>query len=103
MYFDVNNLRMSDVSTVAIYLISMSRKPLGFWRDWSEFAYVLEVNLEYLEHLHDEHIDLLFCPTRDKSPGKQQHKLLATVYDKKRYVIHYRNLQQCMRHDLHVL
>ena len=43
-----------------------------------------------------------FCPTRDKSLSKQQDKLLATVYDKKRYIIHYRKLQQCMRHGLHV-
>ncbi|KYN20084.1 hypothetical protein ALC57_07571, partial [Trachymyrmex cornetzi] len=65
-------------------------------------GYILEVDLEYPERLHDEHVDLSFCPTRDKPPGKRQNKLLATVYDKKRYVIHYRNLQQCTRHGLRV-
>ncbi|KYN41594.1 hypothetical protein ALC56_03954 [Trachymyrmex septentrionalis] len=50
-------------------------------------GYVLEVDLEYPERLHDEHVDLPFCPTRDKPLGKQQDKLLAIVYDKKRYVI----------------
>jgi len=44
--------------------------------------------------------DLPFCPTRDKLPGKREDKLLATLYDKQRYVIHYRNLQQCIRHGL---
>jgi len=50
---------------------------------------ILEVNLEYPQHLHDAHADLLFCPTRDKPPGKQEDKLLVTLYDKKCYVIHY--------------
>jgi len=42
---------------------------------------------------------------RDKPPAKRKDKLLkllATLYDKQRYIIHYRNLQQCIRHDLRV-
>lgn len=107
MYFDVNNLygwamcqplpyadfqwidNTSDFDVLSIALDS----PVG---------YVLEVDLEYPQRLHDSHSDLPFCPTRDKPPGKRQEKLLATVCDKKRYVIHYRNLQQCMRHGLKV-
>ena len=81
---DVSNF---DVSSIAIE---------------SPVEYILEVDLEYPEHLHDEHTDLPFCPTRDKPPGKRQEKLLATLYDKTRYIIHYRNLQQCMRHGLRV-
>jgi len=56
-------------------------------------GYILEMDLEYPQHLRNAHTDLPFCPTRDKSPGKRQDKLLAILYDKKRYVIHYRNLQ----------
>ena len=66
----------------------------------SPTGYILEVDLEYPQDVHDEHTDLPFCPTRDKPPGKRQAKLLATLFDKKRYVIHYRNLQQCTRHGL---
>jgi len=40
---------------------------------------------------------------RDKPPGKRQDKLLATLCDKKRYIIHYRNLQQCTRHGLRIV
>ncbi|KYM77006.1 hypothetical protein ALC53_12542 [Atta colombica] len=32
--------------------------------------------------------DLPFCPTRDKLIDKRENKLLATLYDKQRYVIH---------------
>ncbi|XP_011268311.3 uncharacterized protein LOC112638216 [Camponotus floridanus] len=57
----------------------------------------LEVDLDYPA---DAHADLPFCPTRDKPPEKRQSKLLATLYNKRRYVTHYRNLQQCVRHGL---
>ena len=68
---------MGDVSTVAKF--RWVDNVLNF--DMIAQDYVLEIDLEYPEHLHDEHVDLPFCPTRDKSPGKQA-KLLATVYDK---------------------
>ncbi|XP_050457754.1 uncharacterized protein LOC126854768 isoform X2 [Cataglyphis hispanica] len=107
MYFDVNNLYgwamcqplpyadfrwVDDISDFNISAIA-SDSPTG---------YILEVDLEYPQHLHNAHADLPFCPIRDKPPGKREDKLLATLYDKKRYVIHYRNLQQCTRHGLRV-
>jgi len=49
-------------------------------------GYILEVNLEYPQHLHNEHID--FYPTREKPSDKCEDKLL-TLYDKQRYIIHY--------------
>ncbi|KYM93741.1 hypothetical protein ALC62_15653 [Cyphomyrmex costatus] len=107
MYYDVNNLygwamcqplpyadfawvddaHNFDYTTVAL------DSPTG---------YILEVDLEYPRRLHDAHADLPFCPTRAKPPGKRDDKLLATVRDKQRYVVHYRNLQQCTRHGLRV-
>jgi len=66
----------------------------------SPTGYILEVDLEYPQHLHNAHTDLSFSPTRDKPSSKRDLKLLATLYDKKHYVIHYRNLKQCTRYDL---
>ncbi|KYN13228.1 hypothetical protein ALC57_14592 [Trachymyrmex cornetzi] len=81
MYYDVNNLYgIKDVANFDLSAIALD-SPIG---------YILEVDLEYPRHLHDVHADLPFCPTRDKPPGKREDKLLATVYNKQRYVIHYR-------------
>ena len=78
----VENVSDFDVSTIAQDLLT------GY-----------EVNLEYLEHLHNEHFDLPFCPTHDEHLASSKINL-ATMYDKKCYVIilfiHYRNLQQCI-------
>ncbi|RLU15904.1 hypothetical protein DMN91_011660 [Ooceraea biroi] len=108
MYYDVNNLYgwamcqplpyaefrwVNDISNFDVNAIALD----------SSKGYVLEVDLEYPQHLHDAHADLPFCPARDKPPGKRQDKLLATLYDKKRYVIHYRNLQQCTRYGLRII
>ncbi|RLU15824.1 hypothetical protein DMN91_011580, partial [Ooceraea biroi] len=89
MYYDVNNLYgwamcqplpyaelrwVDDTSNFDVNMIAPD-SPKG---------YILEVDLEYPQQLHDAHVNHPFCPTRDKPPGKRQDKLLATVYDKKR-------------------
>ena len=68
----------------------------------SATGYILEVDAEYPQHFHDAHIDLSFYPTREKLPAKRDDKLLATLCDKQRYVIHYHNLQQYTRHGLRI-
>jgi len=47
-------------------------------------------------------ISIYHFARREKPPGKCKDKLLAILYDKKRYVIHYCNLQQCICHGLYI-
>ncbi|KAG5314524.1 SETMR methyltransferase, partial [Acromyrmex insinuator] len=85
MYYDVNNLYgwamcqplPYDAANFDVSVIALD----------SSISYILD--LEYPQHLHDQHTDLSFCPTRNKPPGKRKAKLLATLYHKQRYVIHY--------------
>ncbi|XP_067216994.1 uncharacterized protein [Linepithema humile] len=107
MYFDVNNLygwAMCQPLPYAKFRWVDNVENFDVMSVASDSAtgYVLEVDLEYPVNLHDAHSDLPFCPTRDKPPGKRELKLLATLYDKQRYIIHYRNLQQCVLHGLRI-
>ncbi|XP_073845092.1 uncharacterized protein [Musca autumnalis] len=66
----------------------------------SKTGYILEVDLEYPEHLHDQHNDLPFCPENKCVGGSKTKKLIADLTDKMSYTIHYSALQQCLKHGL---
>ncbi|XP_011706110.1 PREDICTED: uncharacterized protein LOC105461306, partial [Wasmannia auropunctata] len=68
MYFDVNNLYgwamcqplpyrdfqwVNDVTNFNVLAVALD-SPIG---------YILEIDLEYPQNLHDAHTDLSFCPT----------------------------------------
>lgn len=61
-------------------------------------GYILEVDLDYPEELHDLHNDLPFCPSQRKFGNTT--KLCATLESKKNYTIHYCNLKQALSHGL---
>ena len=60
--------------------------------------YLLEVDVRYSKELHDSHNDLPFMCDRMKINGVK--KLISNLYDKKRYVIHIRALNQVLKHGL---
>ena len=62
---------------------------------WERIPCILEVDLEYPEKLHDPHNDYPLCPERVECNNKVE-KLIPNLRNKKNYVIHYKNLMQCL-------
>lgn len=101
MYFDVNNLYgFAMASTLPVsdfqWEENFDIEKLNLIEDNSEWGYILEVDLHYPINLHDEHKDLPLAPERRIPPlsTSKCQKLLATLYDKDKYIIHYKNLKQ---------
>ena len=84
-------------------------------RDMDDYGYVFEDDLEYPKELHDEHDDLPFCAEKRKieeevSPfqkgllGDEKFmtsvKLITTLYDKKKYMIHERYVKLALDNGL---
>ena len=64
----------------------------------SDKGYFFEVDVKYLEKLHEFHNDLPFLPERMKT--EKVEKLVANLHDKTEYVIHIENLKQVLNHGL---
>ena len=63
---------------------------------WEKTPCILEVDLEYPEPLHDKHNDYPFCPERVECKNGVE-KLIPNLRDKTKYIIHYKNLIQCLK------
>ena len=61
-------------------------------------GYLLEVDVKYPKELHDSHNDLPFMCKKLKINGVE--KLVLNLFDKKKYVIHIRALDQVLKHGL---
>lgn len=89
--------------------------------DDAPMGYILEVDLKYPHELHDSHSDFPLAPVKQKIPyewlsdyqknliGKfdmpkedATKKLLLTLHDKTKYVVHYRNLKLYLQLGLKV-
>lgn len=106
-YFDANNL----------YGWAMS-KPLPYgdfqWIDPDQLpniesipadgdiGYIMEVDFEYPESLHDLHCDFPLLPKNERPPNGKYNKLLLTVEDKSRYTAHYSTIQQAVQLGLKI-
>ena len=68
------------------------------YNEESDEGYFLEVDVQYLEKLHELHNDLPFLPERMKI--EKVEKLVANLHNKTEYVIQIRNLKQALQHGL---
>ena len=64
----------------------------------SYIGYFLEVDVEYPKRLFNLHKDLPFLPERKKV--EKVEKLICSIEDKEKYVIHIRALKQALNHGL---
>ena len=61
-------------------------------------GYFPEVNIDYPKELFNFHKDLPFLPERKKV--EKVEKLICSIEDKEKYVIHIRALKQALHHGL---
>lgn len=101
MYNDVNNLygaAMSDYLPIGnfAWLKDFENFDVFSISDNGAKGYIIEADLDYPENLHDEHFNLPYLPEHQAPPGCKEKRLLTTLHSKKNYVIHYKNLKQCL-------
>ena len=107
MYLDANNLygrAMSEKLPVHSFKWLSSGEMEKLFNNqvvqiWEKTPCILEVDLEYPENLHDLHNDYPFCPERVECKNGVE-KLIPNLRDKTKYVIHYKNLIQCLKAGL---
>ena len=68
------------------------------YNEESDEEYFVELDVQYLENLHELHDDLSFLHKRMKI--EKVEKVVANLHDETKYVIHKRNLKQALNHKL---
>ena len=104
MYLDANNLygaAMSEKLPVHSFKWMTDQEINNIFNNqivqvWEKTPCILEVDLEYPEELHDLHNDYPLCPERVEC-DRGVKKLIPNLRHKNNYVIHYKNLMQCLR------
>ena len=104
MYLDANNLygcAMSMKLPTHGFKWLTSREMENLYNNqilqvWEKTPCILEVDIEYPEELHDLHNDYPFCPERVKCNNGVE-KLIPNLRNKTKYIIHYKNLIQCLK------
>ena len=105
-YLDANNLNgwaMPQKLPVNCFKQEndLSRFNEDFIKNYNEnsnVGYFLEVDIEYPKQLWSSHKDLPFLPERKKL--EKVEKLVCSIEDKEKYVIHIRALKQELNHGL---
>ncbi|MCE2507588.1 MAG: hypothetical protein J4F36_14200, partial [Nitrosopumilaceae archaeon] len=105
-YLDANNLYgwamtqklptggfewMTDVDRLTPELIEVLSEK-------EDHGYLLEVDVDYPSELHDAHNELPFLP--EKMKIDKVEKLVPNLFDKNKYIVHIRALNQALKHGL---
>ena len=128
-YLDANNLyglAMSQklpIGTLKWAKKKLTEQEIKEWNENNEHAFILEVDLEYPNHLHDEHSDYPLAPENlnvqenmlsehqkelhrhyydgKEATNEKQPKLILSLKDKDTYIVHIRTLKfylnKCMK------
>ena len=106
MYLDANNLygwAMSQKLPVNGFewendLSRFNERFIKSYNENSNKGYFLEVDVEYPKKLLNNHKDMPFLPERKKL--EKVEKLVCSIEDKEKYVIHIKALKQTLNHGL---
>ncbi|KAJ8939903.1 hypothetical protein NQ318_023244 [Aromia moschata] len=86
MYFDVNN-HYGWAMSQALPIENFENFNVHSVPDDADEGYILEVDVEYPETLHNLHKDIPLFPEHHTPPKSKLSKLLTTLYNKTRYVL----------------
>ena len=78
------------------YTFQLNKDFIKNYNEESDEGYFLEVDVQYLEKLHELHNDLPFLP--EKMRIEKTEKFVAYLHHKSEYVKHIRNLKQALSH-----
>ena len=107
--FNYKNISLIKISKREPFFIILAISDDG------EIGYALKVKLEYPQHLHDLHSEYPLAPesmeiskdmlseqqlSLSNSRWKSSRKLVPNLYDKDKYVLHYRNLKLYLNHGM---
>ena len=106
MHLNANNLHgweMSQKRPVDGFkwvekLSKFNERFIKSYNENSDIGYFLEVDVEYPKRLFNLHKDLPFLRKREKIDKCK--KLISSIEDKERYVVHIRALKQALNHGL---
>ena len=95
-YLDANNLNGWAMSK-PLPTHSFKWMKVSELENWENHLCILEVDLEYPRNLHDLHSDYPLAP--EQIEVNKVDKLIPNLWNKKKYVIHYENLNQYLSLD----
>ncbi|EFA00513.1 uncharacterized protein LOC657476 [Tribolium castaneum] len=109
VYLDANNLGgwamsqclpFSEFRWMSRNEIEEIAPKVGILEEEGAYGYIFEVDLDYPKKLHEKHNDLPFCYEHLTVPELGQTVRILNFYNKRNYVMDFRNLKQCLSNGL---